>query len=124
MKYFLTNTNNTAPATLTDARAICHAVKHNVVDVIHIGEGYGIETDVDDPRLYFPVEAGIIPVECVHVEGTYPRNWANILIRDVKRWGGRVNYAAEAFENTYLDLDIIKRADNGLVLYMAKSMAL
>lgn len=124
MKYFLTDTNNTEPATLTDARAICHAVKHNVMDVIHIGEGYGIETDVDDPRLYFPVEAGIIPVEYVHVEGTYPRNWANILIRDVKRWGGRVNYAAEAFENIYLDVDVIKESDGGLVLYMLESMAL
>lgn len=126
MLYFITNNNQ--PATLSDAKAVQKSLKAYGVapqaDVCHVECGYGIRTERDDIWQMLPDGMDVIPVEYVHIEGTYTRNLASRLIQEVKYWGGRVNYAAEAFENAYLDLDIIKRADSGLVLYMAKSMAL
>ena len=124
MKYFIVR--NSAPATLADARECVEYLKwYNVptseASVCHVGGRYGIETTLRDISGYIPRDIHLIPLKYEHVEGFIPREYSNNIADLIYVWGGKVNALSEAFEDTYIDADVL---DDGLVNKLIKTQLL
>lgn len=123
MKYFLTNTDRTAPATLNDAKYVSAVFKKRNMParVCVVGGGYGIETD--DPKIA-QLTAGAtntIPLKYEHIEGFIPRRFSLETADLIWWWGGKVDCLSEEFDDTYIEADVL---DDGVVNVLIKNQLL
>lgn len=124
MKYFITVGNGIAPATLGDAKQVARKLE-GYAEVKHMGGGFCVESPVKRSDLNallrsedsLDVEYKLIPAEMVNVKITVERKNADDLMHIFRIWGGKINYAAECFENTYIDADILKSLNNTVFHY-------
>lgn len=124
MKYFITIANGAAPASLEDAKQVARKLE-GYAEVKHMGGGFCVESPVKRSDLNallrsedsLDVEYKLIPAEMVNVKITIEREHADALMNIFRVWGGRINYAAECFEDTYIDADILKSLNNTVFHY-------
>ena len=124
MKYFITTNNGATPATLEDAKQVARKLE-GYAEVKHMGGGFCVETDMerDDINALLGSEDSLdvgyklVSAETINIKLTASREWINGLMNVLRVWGGHVNYAAECYDDSYLDADILKYMNDMIFHY-------
>lgn len=108
MKYFLINETH-RPATIEDAcRVLAEFKEWNIpATVRHAEGGFCVDTDEIDIRSWLPAGITCVPLKYEHVKGFVTRANSNILAGLIKHWGGKVCTLSEAFEDSYIEADVL-----------------
>ena len=123
-KYFITKFNGSVPGTLEDAKQVAQNLE-GYATVKHMGGGFCVESPVKRSELNailrsedsLDVEYKLIPAEMVNVKITIDREHADAIMNVFRAWGGKINYVAECFEDTYIDADILRNLNNTVFHY-------
>lgn len=108
MKYFLIDSSH-QPATIDTARRVLAQFKNWEVPatVKHVGDGFCVDTESVDIRSELPSGVTCVPLKYERVKGFVSRKSANLIASDIKRWGGKVYNLSEAFDDSYIEADVL-----------------